>query len=93
MDSIKPVRAERIFYMNAFVRLQKVIEMMGMSRSTLYLRIKQGLMPPPVKLGERSSAWPEHEISAINAARLAQKSNDEIREIVAQLYRQRSATV
>jgi len=62
---------------------------MGISRSTVYLRIKQGLMPPPVKLGERSSAWPNYEISAINAARIAQKSNDEIRELVAHLQRQR----
>ena len=62
---------------------------MGISRSTVYLRIRQGLMPPPVKLGERCSAWPNYEISAINAARIAQKSNDEIRELVAQLQRQR----
>ena len=62
---------------------------MGISRSTVYLQIRQGLMPPPVKLGERCSAWPDYEISAINAARVAQKSNDEIRELIAQLQRQR----
>ena len=65
------------------------MDAMGISRSTVYLQIKQGLMPPPVKLGERCSAWPSYEISAINAARLAQKSNDEIRKLVAQLQRQR----
>ena len=63
-----------------------------MSRSTLYLRIKQGLMTPPVRLGRRCSAWPEHEIAAINAAFVAQKSDDEIREIVGRLQRQRTAT-
>ena len=75
--------------MNTFLRLKRVMDVMGISRSTVYLRIKQGLMPPPVKLGERSSAWPNYEISAINAARIAQKSNDEIRELVAHLQRQR----
>jgi len=75
--------------MNTFLRLKKVMDAMGISRSTVYLRIRQGLMPPPVKLGERCSAWPNYEISAINAARIAQKSNDEIRELVAQLQRQR----
>ena len=64
---------------------------MGISRSTLYLRIKQGLMPPPVKLGERCSAWPEYEVAAVNAARIAQKSDDEIRELVVKLQRQRTA--
>jgi len=64
---------------------------MCMSRSTLYLRIKQGLLPPPVKLGERCSAWPEYEVAAINAARIAQKSNDEIRELVKKFQRQRTA--
>jgi prophage regulatory protein len=75
--------------MNTFLRLKKVIDVMGISRSTVYLRIKQGLMPPPVKLGERCSAWPNYEISAINAARVAQKSNAEIRELVIHLQRQR----
>jgi prophage regulatory protein len=75
--------------MNTFLRLKKVMDVMGISRSTVYLRIKQGLMPPPVKLGERCSAWPNYEISAINAARVAQKSDSEIRELVAHLQRQR----
>ena len=75
--------------MNTFLRLKKVMDVMGISRSTIYLRIKQGLMTPPVKIGERCSAWPNYEISAINAARVAQKSDNEIRELVAQLQRQR----
>jgi len=75
--------------MNTFLRLKKVMDAMGISRSTVYLRIRQGLMPPPVKIGERCSAWPNYEITAINAARLAQKSDSEIRELVAQLRRQR----
>jgi len=42
--------------MNTLLRVKKVMDVMGISRSTVYLRIKQGLMPPPVKIGERSSA-------------------------------------
>ena len=79
--------------MYTILRLKKVLEVMGMSRSTLYLRIRQGLMTPPVKLGERSTAWPEYEVSAINAARIAEKSEEEIRELVAQLYRRRAEIV
>jgi len=76
--------------MNSFLKYQKVTEVMAMSRSTLRLRIKQGLVTPPIKISERCIVWPEHEISAINAARVAQKSNDEIRELVTQLQQKRA---
>ena len=76
--------------MNTFLRLVKVMEVMVMSRSTLYLRVKQGLMTPPVRLSERCSVWPEYEVSAINAAYIAEKTKDEIRELVRQLYQQRT---
>jgi prophage regulatory protein len=48
------------------------------SKAGIYNNIKDGLLPHPVKLG-RSSAWPESEIEAINAAIIAGKSDDEIR--------------
>jgi len=62
-----------------------------MSRATFYSRIREGLMPRPVKVGERLSAWPDHEIEAINAATIAGKSRDEIRALVTDLERQRAA--
>ena len=57
----------------------------GLSRSTIYLRITQGTFPKPVSLGGRSVAWPEAEVSAVNAARIAGKSDEEIRALVRQL--------
>jgi prophage regulatory protein len=75
--------------MGSLLRLAKVMDMTGMGRSTLYSRIRQGLMPPPVKLGERCVAWPEHEVSAINAARMARKSDADIRALVGRLLQQR----
>ena len=78
--------------MSQFFRFQKVMDVMAMSRSTVHLRVKQGLLTPPVKLGERCTVWPEHEISAINNARLAQKSNDEIRELVIRLKQERQTS-
>jgi prophage regulatory protein len=62
-----------------------------LSRASFYNRIRAGLMPRPVKVGERLSAWPDHEIEAINAATIAGKSADEIRALVADLERQRAA--
>lgn len=42
-------------------------------------------MTPPVLLGARSVGWPEHEIDAILLARIAGKTDAEIRELVAKL--------
>ena len=75
--------------MITFLRLPRVLEIMGISRTTLYERIKQGLMPPPVKIGLRGVAWPEHEVSAVICARIAEKFEDEIRGLVIQLQEQR----
>lgn len=63
----------------------------GYARSTIYARVQQGLLPPPVKLGPRSVAWPAAEIAAVNAARIAARSDSEIREIVSVLLSRRSA--
>jgi len=75
--------------MNVFLRLPKVLEAMGISRTTLYERIKQGLMTTPVKIGLRSVAWPKHEVTAVICARIAEKFEDEIRGLVVQLQEQR----
>lgn len=66
-------------------RLPAVIAVTGSSRSTIYLRVSQGLWPQPVKLGARAIGWPSSEIMAINAARIAGLSDDEIRALVIKL--------
>jgi len=57
----------------------------GLSRSTIYLRIAEGLWTKPVSLGVRAVGWPSDEVDALNAARIAGKSDDEIRELVTKL--------
>ncbi|MCH8179762.1 MAG: AlpA family phage regulatory protein [Proteobacteria bacterium] len=71
--------------LNKLLRLPNVISCSGISRSTLYEWISQGLWTPPVSLGPRSVAWPEREVSALNGARIAGKKPAEIRALVAQL--------
>lgn len=73
------------------LRLPDVLAMTASTRSTHYLRVKQRLMTPPVKLGERCAAYPASEVEAINAARIAGKTDAEIRELVAQLIEARTA--
>ncbi len=52
-------------------RLPQVKARTGLSRSEIYRRIAAGRFPQPVKLGERASAWPEHEVTAWCEARIA----------------------
>lgn len=47
--------------------------------------MKRGLFPRPVKLG-RVSARPSEAVNAVIAARIAGKSDDEIRAIVEDLH-------
>ena len=76
----------------ALFRLPSVLEKTGFARSTLYLRIDQGLFTAPVSLGtSHAVAWPASEVHAINSARIAGKSNDEIRALVVQLEAARKA--
>lgn len=71
--------------LQSILRLPAVKSESGYSRSTVYLRIAQGLWPKPVSLGARAVGWPASEIAAVNAARIAGKTDDEIRDLVAKL--------
>ena len=75
----------------AIFRLPKVKAATGYSRSTIYLRISQRLWTKQVILGPRCVGWPQSEIEALNAARIAGKSDDEIRELVLKLEAARKA--
>lgn len=67
------------------LRLPAVKTESGLSRSTIYLRITQGLWTRPISLGGRSVGWPASEIAALNAARIAGKTDNDIRDLVKKL--------
>jgi prophage regulatory protein len=67
------------------LRLPAVRSESGLSRSTIYRRIAQGLWTKPISLGARAVGWPSSEVVAINAARIAGKTDGEIRELVIKL--------
>lgn len=60
------------------------------SHASIYNQINAGLFTKPVKIGERSVGWPDDEVKAICAARIAGKSEDEIRELVKRLHAKRA---
>lgn len=57
----------------------------GKGRSANYDDIRTGLMVPPVKLGLRAVGFPDYEVRAITAARIAGKTPEQIRRLVADL--------
>ena len=73
------------------LRIPAVKSESGLSRSTIYLRIAQGLWTKPVSLGARAVGWPSVEVAAINAARIAGKTYEEVRALVEKLEMARKA--
>lgn len=63
----------------------------GIAQSTYYDWIERGLMPPGIALGARSVGWPQHELDAIAAARIAGKSEDAIKDLVQTLIAARAS--
>ena len=74
------------------LRRKQVESESGYSRSTIYLRITQGLWTRPVSLGPRAVGWPAGEVAALNAARIAGKTDGQIRDLVVQLHRARGVS-
>lgn len=74
------------------LRRKQVEAETGYSRSTIYLRISQGLWPRQVSLGARAVGWPAGEVAALNAARIAGLSDKEIRALVSKLEAARRST-
>ena len=73
------------------MRIPEVLPIRGRSRASHYADIKAGLFTSPVHLGAKAVGWPESEVAAINAARIAGKSEGEIKALVAQLHALRHA--
>ena len=73
------------------LRLPDVRAETGYSRSTLYCYITRGLWTKPVRIGARAVGWPAAEVAALNTARIAGKTDDEIRALVVKLEAARKA--
>ncbi len=72
------------------LRIGSVLARYGGARPTLYEHMADGLFPRPVKLGPKFVAWPEHEVNAVIAARIAGKPADAIRKLVTELVAERA---
>lgn len=77
----------------SILRMQSVKAETGhSSHASIYSAIHAGLFTMPVQIGQRSVGWPDHEVAAINRARIAGKSDADIRALVNQLHLARCAS-
>lgn len=74
------------------LRLPAVLDARGVEHSQHYVDIKAELFTKPVKVG-RVALWPENEVAALNAARIAGKSNDQLRQLVQALHAARATAL
>ena len=75
----------------AFLRGREADELSATARSTRYLRIQQGLHPPPVPTGPRAKRYIKHEVEAVVEAWAAGATPDQVRALVARLVAERGA--
>ena len=73
------------------LRLPEVKRVLGhRSDASVYNAIKDGTFTTGVSIGQRAKGWPDYEAQAIAAARVAGKSDDQIRELVKSLHAKRT---
>ena len=76
----------------SILRMQSVKAETGhASHASVYAAIHDGLFTVPVPIGQRAVGWPDHEVKAINAARIRGDSEDKIKALVAKLHTARMA--
>jgi prophage regulatory protein len=71
------------------LRFPAVLSATGLKSSAQYEAIALGLFPRGVHIGPRAVGWPSDEIDAINKARIAGWSDEQIKELVKYLHAER----
>jgi prophage regulatory protein len=76
------------------LRLPEVKRRRGLrADASIYNEVRDGLFTIGVAISERSKGWPDYEVDAINAARVAGQSSEQIRELVKVLHAKRTELV
>ena len=72
-----------------YIALDKVLNRLDSSKSTIYAKMGQGLFPSSIKIGERRVAWLEHEVDAMMAFYVSCPSQEELKAFVKSLEAKR----
>ena len=70
---------------------QEVLNILGLSSSTLDRRIHAGLFVPPISLLERRKGWPENEVTEIVNTMVSGAYEESVRKLVTDLIGQRQS--
>ena len=73
------------------LRIATTLRLRGRSRSAHYADIKDGLFVHPIRIGVRAAGTPDYEVAALIAARIAGKTDCEVRQLVLKLEAARKA--
>jgi prophage regulatory protein len=60
------------------------------SDASIYNAIRDGLFTTGVAIGQRAKGWPDYEVDAIITARIAGKTEAQIRDLVKDLHAKRT---
>ena len=60
------------------------------STASIYNNINAGLWTKPVRIGQRSLGWPSDEVVAVNKARVAGATDEQLRQLVIRLHAKRT---
>jgi prophage regulatory protein len=73
------------------LRLPEVKRVLGhRADASVYNAIRAGLFTSGVAIGQRARGWPDYEAQAIAQARVAGKTEEQIRELVKSLHDKRA---
>jgi prophage regulatory protein len=62
--------------MRRLMTIAQVVDATGQGRSTIYVLIREGAFPRPVRLGSKSVRWVEDEVSQWNDEQIAARDRD-----------------
>lgn len=71
------------------VRLDEVMEMLGIGDTMFRKLVRDGTLPRPVRINTRASGIPSHELSVILEAVNNGATTDELRQIVSRIHSDR----
>ncbi|MCU7803801.1 MAG: transcriptional regulator [Candidatus Thiodiazotropha sp. (ex Lucinoma borealis)] len=71
------------------IRNSELIHRRGKSKSSHYEDIALGLFVPPIQIGDRAVATPEHELEQMLNAQISGATKDELRTIVKKILADR----
>lgn len=71
------------------IRTAEVLELLKISKTAFYARLKLGLLPPQISLGSRAVGFLKHEYEDVLTAFIAGKSDAEIKLLVKEIVKRR----